>query len=54
MNTKYRIRLEPFGQQNYADLISWINNAEELMQFGGPLFKFPITEELTFTNNYKN
>jgi RimJ/RimL family protein N-acetyltransferase len=39
------IRLEKFGKENYADLISWIDNEEDLMQFGGPLFRFPLTPE---------
>jgi RimJ/RimL family protein N-acetyltransferase len=26
-------------------LISWISNEEELMQFGGPSFRFPLTPE---------
>jgi RimJ/RimL family protein N-acetyltransferase len=39
------IRLEKFTSANYADLISWIDSEESLMQFGGPLFKFPLTNE---------
>lgn len=39
------VRLENFGRENYADLISWIDSEETLMQFGGPLFTFPLTDE---------
>lgn len=39
------IRLERFGRENYADLISWVDSAESLMQFGGPLFTYPLTVE---------
>jgi RimJ/RimL family protein N-acetyltransferase len=41
----YMIRLERFGKDNYADLISWVGNAEELMQFAGPAFIFPLNTE---------
>lgn len=39
------ISLEPFDKQHYDDLISWVETEEELMQFAGPLFKFPLTPE---------
>ncbi len=39
------IRLEHFDKENYAALISWVNSEEELMQFAGPQFKFPLTPE---------
>jgi len=39
------IRLEKFDKDSYADLISWINSEEELMQFAGPSFNFPLTNE---------
>lgn len=39
------IRLEKFGKENYASLISWIDSEEALMEFGGPLFTFPLTPE---------
>jgi len=39
------IRLEHFDKENYADLISWVTNEEELMQFAGPQFTFPLTPE---------
>jgi RimJ/RimL family protein N-acetyltransferase len=39
------IRLKKFCQNDYACLISWIDSAETLMQFGGPFFTFPLTAE---------
>ena len=39
------VRLDKFDRKNYADLISWIDNEEILMQFAGPAFKFPLTPE---------
>ena len=49
------IRLEKFDSENYQDLISWINSEEELMQFAGPLFKFPLTsKQLDESLNDKN
>lgn len=40
-----KVRLEKFGKENYSELISWIDNEEALMQFAGPLLKFPLTME---------
>jgi len=37
------IRLDKFRRDNYGDLIAWIDTEETLMQFAGPLFKFPLT-----------
>ncbi|MBC7934119.1 MAG: GNAT family N-acetyltransferase [Rhizobacter sp.] len=49
------IRLDKFDNTNYKDLISWIDNEEALMQFAGPLFKFPLTpEQLDDSLNDKN
>jgi RimJ/RimL family protein N-acetyltransferase len=39
------INLEPFGKENYANLISWVDSEEMLMQFAGPAFTFPLTAE---------
>jgi len=39
------IKLEKFEKRDYAQLISWIKDEEELMQFGGPNFTFPLTAE---------
>ncbi len=49
------IRLEKFDRDNYADLISWVDSEETLMQFAGPAFKFPLTpEQLDISLNDKN
>ena len=39
------IRLEKFSKDNYDNLITWVDSAEMLMQFGGPLFTFPLSAE---------
>ena len=39
------IRLEKFEKDSYKDLISWVDNKEMLMQFAGPAFDFPLTNE---------
>jgi RimJ/RimL family protein N-acetyltransferase len=39
------IEFIPFTQYDFERLKSWINNKEELFQFAGPLFNFPLTDE---------
>jgi len=39
------IELKTFTQNDFYTLISWINNKEELFQFAGPLFNFPLTND---------
>ena len=39
------IRLEKFNYKCYDRLISWVVTAEDLMQFAGPAFTFPLTYE---------
>ncbi|MDB5229920.1 MAG: hypothetical protein JWN76_725 [Chitinophagaceae bacterium] len=39
------ISLKPFDKHYYRVLISWIDSAETLMQFAGPAFSFPLTNE---------
>jgi len=39
------IQLEKFDKEFYADLISWVDSEETLMQFAGPAFNFPLTNE---------
>jgi RimJ/RimL family protein N-acetyltransferase len=39
------IQLEPFTIADFGRLISWIENKEELVQFAGPVFKFPLNEK---------
>ena len=41
--TTAKIRLGKFNKQNYAGLIAWVESEEDLMQFAGPLLKFPLT-----------
>ncbi|MES2773197.1 MAG: GNAT family protein [Bacteroidota bacterium] len=39
------VRLEKFDKLAYAGLVSWVDSKEMLMQFGGPGFNFPLTDE---------
>jgi RimJ/RimL family protein N-acetyltransferase len=39
------IRLVPFTQQDFAQLIEWSGNEAFLSQWAGPFFKYPLTEE---------
>ncbi len=39
------ITLQPFTEKDFGNLISWIDNEKELIQFAGPIFKFPLTVE---------
>ncbi|WKL46439.1 GNAT family protein [Flavobacterium pectinovorum] len=39
------IRLEKFEKKFYSELINSIRNAKDLMQFAGPEFSFPLTDE---------
>lgn len=53
--TGTKLRMEKFDIEDYADLISWVDSEETLMQFAGPLFKFPLTpEQLDISLNDKN
>ncbi len=38
------IKLEKFVESDFNTLISWINTEEDLIQFAGPLFSFPLTK----------
>ncbi|WKS95663.1 GNAT family N-acetyltransferase [Riemerella columbina] len=38
------IEIQKFKEENIEKLISWIDNAEDLMQFAGPKFTFPLTK----------
>jgi RimJ/RimL family protein N-acetyltransferase len=40
------IKLEPFTKIDFNRLISWIDSEEDLIQFAGPGFTFPLTENL--------
>jgi RimJ/RimL family protein N-acetyltransferase len=39
------IKLEKFTEQDFERLINWIDSQEALVQFSGPIFKFPLTKE---------
>lgn len=39
------IKLQPFTRQDFETFKSWISNAEELFQFAGPIFTFPLTDD---------
>lgn len=36
------ILLEPFEQKDFDHLIHWIDSEESLVQFAGPIFKYPL------------
>jgi RimJ/RimL family protein N-acetyltransferase len=44
------INLTAFDKSDFAKLISWISNEEILLQFSGPAFTFPLTEEQLYLN----
>lgn len=39
------IELKPFTESDFETFKSWVNNVEELFQFAGPLFTFPVTDD---------
>lgn len=39
------IQLEKFTEIDFERLLSWVDNEEMLVQFSGPIFKFPLTNE---------
>lgn len=39
------IHLEQFNQSDFQQLKNWISNEEELLQFAGTIFKFPLTDK---------
>jgi RimJ/RimL family protein N-acetyltransferase len=39
------ISLEKFSANDFYNLISWINNEEDLIQFAGTMFTYPLSEE---------
>ena len=44
------IQLQPFTSKDFDTLISWVGSEEELLQFSGPDFKFPLTREQLVVN----
>ena len=47
-----RIILKEFRREEYDKLISWIKSKEFIVQWAGPIFEYPLTEEQL--NNYRN
>lgn len=47
------IKLEPFTNRDFLRLINWIDSERALVQFAGPIFSYPLTEnQLTaYLNN---
>jgi RimJ/RimL family protein N-acetyltransferase len=39
------IELQNFLEEDFDRLISWIKNEEEMVQFAGPIFIYPVTHE---------
>lgn len=39
------IKLQPFTENDFDLFKSWIDNEEELFQFAGPIFSYPLTDE---------
>ena len=39
------IELQPFLNEDFERLISWVNSEEDLVQFAGPFFTFPLTNQ---------
>lgn len=46
------IKLEAFTKSDFTRLINWIGSERELIQFAGPLFSYPLTENQL--NDYLN
>jgi RimJ/RimL family protein N-acetyltransferase len=45
------ITLEKFEEEDFDRFISWIESEEELIQFAGPIFGFPLTRGQLLTYN---
>ena len=39
------IEVKPFTENDFETFKSWIHNEEELFQFAGPIFSYPLTKE---------
>lgn len=46
----FDIRLEIFSETDFDTLISWVKDENELIQFAGPIFSFPLTKEQLHDN----
>lgn len=49
------IQLERFTSEDFDRFISWISSEEEMIQFAGPLFSYPVTHEqlYSYLNQHK-
>lgn len=45
------IRFRPFVKEDFDTLISWIDSEKTLLQFSGPVFKYPLTTAQLSLNN---
>ncbi|HSY62465.1 MAG TPA: GNAT family N-acetyltransferase [Cytophaga sp.] len=47
------IFLSPFNQNDFERFKSWIKSQDELFQFAGPIFTYPLTDEqlITYIND---
>jgi len=45
MQNEIKIKIEKFSKEDFSRLISWINCEEILVQFAGPIFSFPLTDD---------
>ena len=41
----YMIELEPFLEEDFDCFISWIESEEQMIQFAGPIFRYPLTHD---------
>ncbi|NQX91262.1 MAG: GNAT family N-acetyltransferase [Flavobacteriales bacterium] len=39
------IELHPFTEDDFTTFMSWITTKEDLFQFAGPIFSYPLTKE---------
>ena len=39
------IELQPFERSDFSRLISWVSSPEFLLQWAGPIFHYPLTED---------
>ena len=46
-------KLEKFSESDFDNLISWVSSKEDLIQFAGPIFAYPLSKEQlkTYINN---
>ena len=50
METNTQLQLIPFKPSHFPTLTSWIASEEELVQFAGPTFQYPLTPEQLASN----